>query len=64
MPIFQRNEEGGWVAVPTSFSIFDSYDMKCLLYKFGYIIITGFKMASPFWDIPFSAVLRNESEDL
>ena len=29
-----RNE-GGRVATPTSFSIFDSYNMKCLWFKFG-----------------------------
>ena len=33
-------------ATPTSFSIFDSYDMKSLWFKFGHDIFTGFKIAS------------------
>ena len=36
--------EGGRVATPTSFSIFDFYDMESLWFKFGYDIFTGFKM--------------------
>ena len=36
------NEEGRF-ATPTSFSIFDSYDMKSLGFKFGRDIFTGFK---------------------
>ena len=35
-----RNEEGR-VATPTSFLIFDSYDMKSLWFKFGHNIFTG-----------------------
>ena len=35
--------EGGRVATPTSFSIFDSYDMKSLGFKFGHDIFSGFK---------------------
>ena len=38
------NEEGR-VATPTSFSIFNSYDMKSLRFKFGHDILTGFKVA-------------------
>ena len=36
--------EGGRVATHTNFSIFDSYDMKSLLFKFCHDIFTGFKM--------------------
>ena len=36
-----RNEEGR-VAAPTSFSIFDSYEMKSLRFKVGHAIFTGF----------------------
>jgi hypothetical protein len=39
-----RNEGG---RVHTSFSIFESDDMKSLLLKFGHDIFSGFKMASP-----------------
>jgi hypothetical protein len=39
-----RNERGR-VATPTSFSIFDSYDMKSLQSTFGHGIFTCFKMA-------------------
>ena len=38
----EGRNEGGRVAAPTSFSIFDSYDMKSLRFKFGHGIITGF----------------------
>jgi hypothetical protein len=40
MAIFRRAgmREGGRVATPTSFSIFDSYDMKSLWFKFGHWI--------------------------
>jgi hypothetical protein len=34
----------GRVATPTSISIFDSYDIKSLWFKFGHDIFTGFKM--------------------
>ena len=37
-------KEGGRVATPTSFSIFDSYDMKSVWFKFGHDIFTGFKI--------------------
>ena len=58
------NEEGR-VATPTSFLIFDSYDMKSLWGKFGNDIFTGFKMASPqSWDARFLVVLWIEIEDL
>ena len=48
MAIFRRAgiREGGRVATPTSFSIFDSYDMKSLRFKFVHDIFTGFKIAS------------------
>ena len=36
---------GGRVATLTSFSIFNSYDMKSLRFKLGYDILAGFKMA-------------------
>ena len=58
-------KEGGRVATPTSFSIFDSYDVndvKSLWSKVGYDIFTGLKIAS--WNDCFSADLRNEIEDL
>ena len=43
--------EGDRVATPTKLLIFNSYDMKSLWGKFGYDILTGFKMASPqSWD--------------
>ena len=47
MAIFQRAgmREGERVATPTSFSIFDFYDMKSLWFKFGHDIFAGFKMA-------------------
>jgi hypothetical protein len=46
MAIFRRaGFEGGRVNTPTSFSIFDSYDMKSLGFKFGHDIFAGFKMA-------------------
>ena len=41
---FSRGREWGRVATPTSFSIFDSHDMKSLWFKFGHDIFTGFKM--------------------
>ena len=46
MAIFQRAEmrEGGRVATTTSFSIFDSFDMKTLQFEFGHDILTDFKM--------------------
>ena len=48
----------GRVATLTSFSIFDFYDMKSLLLKFGHDIFSGFKMASPYsWNARFSSVL-------
>ena len=39
------NEEGRF-ATPTSFSMFDSYDMKSLWFKFGHDIFTDYKIAS------------------
>ena len=45
MLMFQR--EWGRESYSISFSIFASYDMKCLWFKFGYNIFTGFKMARP-----------------
>ena len=36
--------EGGRGATPTSISIFDSFDMKALGFKYGHDILTGFKM--------------------
>ena len=58
-----RNERGR-VATLTSFSRFDSYDMKSWRFRFGHGIFTGFKMARPpIWDARFSAVLWNEIED-
>ena len=47
IPMFQRAwlREGGKVATPTGFSIFDSCDMKSLWFKFGHDIFAGFKMA-------------------
>ena len=47
MPKFQR--AGMRVAIPTTFLIFDSYDMKSLWSRFGCNIFTGFKTASPFF---------------
>ena len=41
----EGGNEGGRVATPTSFSIFDSYDMKSLWFKFGHDIFTAFKVA-------------------
>ena len=45
--MFQRAgmREGGRVATPTRISIFDSYDMKSLWFKFG-DIFNGFKLES------------------
>ena len=40
----EGGNEGGRVATPTSISIFDSYDMKSLWFRFGYDIFNGFKM--------------------
>ena len=37
----ERRREG---ATPASISMFDSYDMKTLGFKFGYDIFAGFKM--------------------
>ena len=55
--------EGGRVATPTSFLIFDSYDMKSLPGKFD--IFTGFKMANPqSWEAHFLVVLWIKIEDL
>ena len=52
-----RNKEGR-VATPTSFSIFDAFDMKTLWFEFGHDIPTGFKMPALWiWDIRFSAIL-------
>ena len=45
MLMFHR--EWGRESYSISFSIFASYDMKCLWFKFGYNIFTGFKMARP-----------------
>jgi hypothetical protein len=46
--MFQRaGMKKGRVATLTSFLIFDSYDMKSLLLKFGHGIFSGLKMASP-----------------
>ena len=39
----ESRNEGGRVAAPTSFSIFDSYDMKSSRFKVGHGILTGFK---------------------
>ena len=51
MPFYDVNayvlegwNEGGREATPTSFSIFDLYDIKALLFEFGNDIFTGFKM--------------------
>ena len=50
MPIFQwvgmkeGGNEGGREATPTSISVFDSYDMKTLWFKFDHDIFSGFKM--------------------
>ena len=44
----EGRNEWGRVAIPTSFSMFDSYDMKCLWFKFGYNIFTGLKMVGPY----------------
>ena len=40
----EGRNEGGSVATPISFSIFDFFDMKSLWFKFGYDIFAGFKM--------------------
>jgi hypothetical protein len=51
--MFQRagmregGREGGRVATPTSFTMFDSYDMKSLQFRFGHGIFTGLKIARP-----------------
>ena len=50
--------EGGRVATPTSFLIFDSYDIKSLSGKFD--IFTGFKTAIT---QSFSVILWIEIED-
>ena len=42
----EGRNEGGRVATPTSFSMFDSSDMKNLWFKFGPDIFNGFKIAS------------------
>ena len=48
-------KEGGLLSNPTSFSIFDSYDIKSLQLKFGHDV---FKIASLLsWNDRFSAVL-------
>ena len=39
-----RRWDWGREALPTSISIFDSYDMKTLWSEFGHDIFTGFKM--------------------
>ena len=41
-----KGQEWGRVTTPTNISTFDSYDMKCLWFKFGHDIFTGYKMAS------------------
>ena len=43
----EGRNEGGRVATPTSFLIFDSYDMKSLWDKFGYDIFISFKIGMP-----------------
>ena len=49
----EDRNEGGRVATPTSFLLFDSYDMKSLWGEFGYEIFTGFKMAVLQVGLPF-----------
>ena len=41
----KKQLSGGQVATPTSFSMFDSYDMKSLWFRFGHDILIDFKMA-------------------
>ena len=38
----EDRNDGGRVATPNRFLIFDSYDMKSLRFKVGYGIFTGF----------------------
>ena len=40
----EGGNEGGKEATPTSFSIFDFYGTKALLFEFGNDIFTDFKM--------------------
>ena len=40
----EGGNEGGRVATPTTFPIFDIHDMKSLWFKFGHDIFAGFKM--------------------
>ena len=40
----EGGNDGGRGAIPTSFSIFDSYDKNSLRFRFGQDIFAGFKM--------------------
>ena len=42
--VLEGGNKGGRVATPTSFSVFDSFDMKTLWFQFGHDILTDFKM--------------------
>ena len=60
----EGENERGSVATPTSFSLFESNDIKSLWFKFGHDIFTGSKIASLYsWNDHFSAVLWNEIKD-
>ena len=55
--------EGGRGAIPTSISIFDSYDMKTLWFKFGHVAskCQDFRVGMPFFQPFYEMKLKTSS---